>query len=179
LEALEKHGVQCFVPEDRDAHRTPPGVALEYRAEAFAYDEQTDTMCCPAGQCMKRRKLNNIKTSGLYQAPADACHLCPAKPQCCPQTQQGRCVNRSLHTETLKRVARPVNSEEGRRKKIARSVVCEGAFARLKDLLHGRRRRMWNRVAAEAELLWRQFAHNLMLLTGIWKPIVAPAHANG
>ena len=57
--------------------------------------------------------------------------------------------------------------------------MCEGAFARLNGLLHWKRNRMWNRAGAEAELLWRQFAHNLMLLTGVWKPIVAMAKANG
>jgi hypothetical protein len=30
----------------------------------------------------------------------------------------------------------------------------------------------WTRAGAEEELLWRQFVHNLMLLTGIWKPMV-------
>jgi transposase len=179
LEDLEQQGVQCFVPEDRNANRTPPGVAPEYRAEAFAYDEQTDTMQCPQGQTMKRRKLNNTQTSAVYQAPAQTCQTCPAKSHCCPKAKQGRCVNRSLHTETLDKVAQRVNSEEGRRMKVARSIACEGAFARLKELLHWPRCRMWNRAGAEMELLWRQFIHNLMLLTGIWKPIVATAHANG
>jgi len=179
LEALEQQGVQCYVPEDRDANRTPPGVTPQYRAEAFVYDEQTDTMRCPQGQTLKRRKLNNSRTSAVYQAPADACQSCPARQQCCPKTKDGRCVNRSLYTHTLETVANRVNSDEGRRKKRARWVVCEGAFARLNDLLHWRRCRMWGMRGAEMELRRRQFAHNLMLLIGVWKPMVAAANANG
>jgi hypothetical protein len=45
-------------------------------------------------------------------------------------------------------------------------------FARLNSLLHWGRCRMWGQTGAEAELLWRQFVHNLMLLSGIWKPMV-------
>jgi transposase len=179
LEALERRGVQCYVPENRDANRTPPGVAPEYRAEAFAYDEETDTMCCPQGQTLKRRKLNNSQTSAVYQVPGQTCQGCPAKPQCCPNTKEGRCVNRSLHIQTLETVANRVNSEEGRRMKTARSVTCEGTFARLKESLHWHRCRMWGRTGAEMELLWRQFIHNLMLLAGIWKPMVMKPSANG
>jgi len=179
LDAMEKRGIQCFVPEDRTANRQAPGVSPEYHADKFTYDEQTDTMHCPQGHCMKWRKLNEGKTAAIYQAPRAACQSCPAKPRCCPTSQNGRYVNRSLYTQTLNTVAQRLQTDEGRRKKRARWVVCEGAFARLNGLLHWKRNRMWNRAGAEAELLWRQFAHNLMLLTGVWKPIVAMAKANG
>lgn len=68
LEELEKRGVPCYVP-DGNAHRTPTGVAPEYRAEAFAYDEESDTMCCPQGQTMQWRKRNNGKTWPFTKRP--------------------------------------------------------------------------------------------------------------
>jgi len=179
LDALEQKGVQCFVPEDRTANRTVPGVSPEYHADKFSYDESTDTMRCPQGQCMKWRKLNDGKTAAVYQAPTEACRSCPAQSQCCPTSKSGRYVNRSLYKERLETIAQRLDTDEGRRKKRARWVVCEGAFARLNGLLHWGRCRMWRRAGAEAELSWRQFVHNLMLLTGIWKPIVARAKANG
>jgi transposase len=179
LEALEQQGVQCYVPEDRDAHRTPPGVAPQYRSETFTYDAQADTLRCPQGQTLKRRKLNNGKTATVYQASAEACSCCPAKAQCCPKTKDGRCVNRSLYSETLETVAQRLDTDAGREKKRARWVVCEGAFARLNGLLHWRRCSMWGRTGAEMEALWRQFIHNLMLLIGVWKPMVPMSHATG
>jgi transposase len=172
LDALEEKGIQCFVPEDRTAHRMAPGVSPEYHADKFTYDESTDTMRCPQGQCMKRRKLNDGQTAAVYQAPTETCQSCPAKQQCCPKSQSGRYVNRSLYRERLETIARRLETDEGRRQKNARWVVCEGAFARLNNLLHWGRCRMWGRAGAEAELLWRQFVHNLMLLSGIWKPMV-------
>lgn len=172
LDALEQQGVQCFVPEDRMAHRMAPGVSPEYHADKFIYDDTTDTMRCPQGQCLKRRKLNDGKTAAVYQASTDACQSCPAKSQCCPKSQSGRYVNRSLYKERLDKVAQRLDTDEGRSHKKARWVVCEGTFARLNHLLHWGRCRMWDRAGAEAELLWRQFANNLMLLTGIWKPLV-------
>ena len=81
-------------------------------------------------------------------------------------------MNRSLHTQTLETVAQRLETDAGRCKKHACWVVCEGAFARLNGLLYWKLNRMWHRTGAEAELLWRQFIHNLMLLTGIWKPLI-------
>ena len=172
LDALEQKGLQCFVPEDRAANRMAPGVSAEYHADKFTYDESTDTMRCPQGHCMKWRKLNDGKTAAVYQAPTEVCQSCPAKPQCCPKSQSGRYVNRSLYKGRLETIAQRLDTDEGRRRKNARWVVCEGAFARLNGLLHWGRCRMWGRAGAEAELLWRQFVNNLMLLSGIWKPMI-------
>lgn len=176
LDHLEQEGVSCYVPEDRTANRAAPGVSPAYQADQFTYDATADTMQCPQGQRLKRRKLNAGQTAAVYQAPAAACAGCPAKPQCCPNSQSGRCVNRSLYTETLATVAQRLDTDAGRRKKHARWVVSEGAFARLNGLLHWGRCRLWGMDGAEMELLWRQFAHNLLLLAGVWKPLI-PARA--
>jgi transposase len=179
LDALETQGIACYVPEDRNANRTAPGVSPPYQAQAFTYDEATDTMRCPQGQPLKRRKLNNTKTAAVYQAPAGTCQSCPAKAQCCPKSKDGRCVNRSLYPHTLERVAQRLDTETGRRKKWARWVVCEGGFARVNGLLHWGRCRMWGKAGAEAELRWRQLTHNLMLLTKAWKPLIRAGNAIG
>ena len=176
LVELEHAGVTCYVPEDRNAHRQAPGVSPQYDAQAFAYDEQTDTMRCPQGHALRRRKLNDGKTAVVYQASTRACQSCPAKPQCCPRSRSGRYVNRPLYKDTLEMIANRLDTQEGLAMKHARWVVCEGAFARLNGLLHWHRCRMWGRAGAQMELRWRQFAHNLMLLTGVWKPMVARAN---
>ena len=172
LVELEKQGVDSYVPEDRNANRAAPGVAPEYYAQAFSYDEQNDTMTCPQGHCLKRRKLNEGNTAMVYQASTQTCQTCPAKPRCCPKSKSGRCVSRPLYKEAMETVAKRLETAKGRRMKRARWVVCEGVFARLNGLLHWGRCRMWGRAGVEAELAWRQFTHNLMLLCGIWKPMV-------
>lgn len=171
---LEQGGITCYVPDDRNTHRQVPGVSPAFQADQFTYDEARDILKCPMGQELKRRSLRKSQTSATYQASYRTCQACPAKPQCCPNTQSDRCVDRPLpvYKETLDRVAHRLETDEGRQKRHARWVTCEGVFARLNTLLHWKRNRMWGRAGAEMELLWRQFAHNLMLLTGIWKPLV-------
>ena len=172
LDALEKRGVRCHVPDNRRTGRSAPGVAPEYAGRHFTHDGQTDTMTCPMAQPLRPRKLNEDETAMTYQAKACTCRACPEKPRCCPKSKGGRSVNRALYAERLGTVAERLITGEGRRMMRARSVSCEGAFARMAGLLHWRRCRMWGRAGAQAELLWRQLTHNLMLLTGIWKPLV-------
>jgi len=173
LEAMEGEGIACFVPDSRAANRLPPGVSPEYAADKFRFDAASGTMTCPEGQTLERRKLNADKTAEVYQADASACNACPNKARCCPNTENGRSASRTLdeYQETLEAVSARVKSAQGQRMKKARLVVCEGAFARLKESLHWQRCRMWGKAGAEMELLWRVLANNLMLLSGAWKPL--------
>lgn len=171
LVALEGR-VETFVPDDRQRNRTAPGVSAEFAAARFYYDESNDTMVCPRGETLRRRKLNTLKTSVTYQAPAAACNACKFKPQCCPESRSGRHVNRPLYGHVTDAVARRTKSPRGEIYKRARHVTMEGAFARIIELLNWRRCRTWGRAGAQAEALWRQITHNLMLLLGQWQPLV-------
>lgn len=168
---LEARDVDTFVP-DRQADRRPPGVSEAYKAQAFTYDEGADTMHCPEGKVLNRRKLNNAKTATVYQAQAGDCASCPHKPECCPNSQSGRSVNRPIYGELLDALAQRLESERGKAFRQARSVVVEGAYARLKERFNWRRCRTWGADGARAEALWRAIAHNLMLLAGHWRPLV-------
>jgi transposase len=170
--------METYVPDGQTTRR-PPGVSDEFLSEAFHYDPQTDTMICPQGHPMKRRKMNKGKTAVSYEAEAKVCKACPLKSECCPRAKGGRTVNRPLYQEVVKAVAERVNSERGRRCKMARWVVVEGAFARLVELMNWRRCRTWGKAGAQAEALWRQITHNLMVLIGRWKPLVLKEAATG
>jgi transposase len=171
LADLEEDGIRCFVPEDRAKNRKPKDISDEFVASAFEYETDTDTMRCPAGQTLRRRKLNNDKTSVVYQALQAVCHGCPNKPQCCPHTKQGRSVNRPVQVELLNELAQRLETPEGHRMKTARWCVVEGVFARIKGLLGWTRCRTWGLKGAQAELKWHQLTHNLCLLAGIWQPM--------
>lgn len=170
LVALEGE-VDTFVP-DGQTHRRPSGVSQEFLAEAFSYDADTDTMICPQGHVLRRRKLNPGKTAVTYQAQPQVCNACACKPHCCPGSKAGRSVNRPLYAHVTEAVAARVQSERGKRCTMARMVVVEGVFARIVDLMNWRRCRAWGKRGAQAEALWRQIAHNLMVLLGQWKPLV-------
>lgn len=174
LAALEAAGIHCIVPQDRNTHRTPPGVSDAFKADAFTYDDAADTMTCPAGQRLTRRKLNNEKTATVYQAHAKTCAACPHKPHCCPNTKEGRSVNRTCYGQVLATVAARTKSAEGLALLRARWTTAEGTFARLNGHLGMARCRLWDTAGVTAEVLWRQLTHNLMLLCGAWQPLIHP-----
>jgi hypothetical protein len=117
--------------------------------------------------------LNDGHTAARYRATAQTCAACACKSGCCPKARtQGRTVHRPLYPEVVEAVARRVESPEGRTLLRARSVTCEGNFARFVERLHWRRCRTLGQAGAWAEGLWRQITLNLMLLTGRWKPLV-------
>jgi transposase len=173
LDELERGGTECYVPEARNTHRKAPGVTDAYQADAFIYEAATDTMRCPEGQSLLRRKTNRLNTADVYKASAKTCAACPAKGQCCPKTKSGRSVNRTMepYQAILDRVAARLETGQGRRRLKQRWITCEGVFARLVGLLHWRRNRMWGLQGARAELAWRVLTHNLLILLGIWKPM--------
>jgi hypothetical protein len=177
LVALEGE-IETFVP-DGQIKRRPRGVSEPFVAEAFSYDADSDTMICPQGHALRRRKLNRGRTAVTYQGEARVCKACPCKPQCCPRSKGGRSVNRPLYAHVTDAVAQRVRSERGKRCRMARMVVMEGVFARTVELLNWRRCRAWGKTGAQAEALWRQITHNLMLLLGQWKPLVLQQVAGG
>lgn len=169
LVELEAKQLTAFVPNDRNENRRPPGVTDEFTADKFRYNEDTDTFTCPAGHELRRRKPTDV--SHVYQARKADCAACPHKQHCCPKAKGGRNVNRPKYTELLKTVAERAASEAGQVAAAQRRTTAEGIFARLKTHLHWPRCRLWGKRGATAELLWRQFAHNLLLLTGYWAPL--------
>ncbi len=176
---LAERDIAAVVPDLTSKKRRPKDVTDAYLAEAFDYDAQCDEMICPEGQRLTRRKLNNNKTATTYQAKTSDCEGCPAKAHCCPNAKRGRSVNRPLYGAILADVAERVTSSEGRRCMRARAITVEGAFARLIERLHWRRCRAWGKAGAQAEALWRQLAHNLLLLTGYWQPIMPQGNPGG
>ncbi len=134
--ALEKDGIALFVPDDQSANRKPPGISDDFLASQFQYDSDSDSMTCPQGKHMRRDSMNSTKTAARYKAKASDCKACPFKDQCCPTSKGGRQVSRQLHEAELKIVAHRVATERGQRHKKARSVVAEGAFGRIVELLN-------------------------------------------
>lgn len=175
---LAERGIAATVP-DPNRSRRPPGVANEYLAEAFEYDARRDVLICPQGKPLTPRKLNPNKTAMTYQAKTGDCQQCPFKSQCCPTAKQGRNVNRPLYPGVLAAVAKRVSSSEGQRCMRNRKIIAEGAFARILHLLHWRRCRTWGKRGAQAEALWRQITHNLLLFTGHWQPIMPQGALDG
>lgn len=174
LVELEADGITCYVPDNRNKNWKAPGITEAYQANVFIYDEDTQSLRCPEGQALPQRKANPGQSSITYQAPAKVCTACPAKPHCCPNTKSGRSVNRTKdeYQQTLRGIVARLDTPEGKHRLLQRWTTSEGAFARLIGHLHWRRNRMWGMHGARAELAWRTLTHNLLLLAGIWKPMI-------
>jgi transposase len=171
LDALEQQGITNYVPQ-RDKERRPPKVSDAYLASQFSYDEVTDTMVCPEGATLKRRKKTASGTAMTYQADTKCCDACPHKHECCPESKGGRSVNRPLYKTLLDTVQQRTKSDAGQQFRKARSVTAEGVFARLVEGLAWRRCRLWGKAGALNEARWRQLTHNLMLVMQHWNPLV-------
>ncbi len=172
---LMQEGMAPCVPADRGNNRSPSNVQEGFQAKNFTYDPQKDAMTCPAGQVLRRRKLNKNQTAVCYQAKQSACESCAFRSSCCPKTQGGRTVNRPLYERELATVAARVESEAGQRLAACRRTTVEGNMSRLKTLLRWRKCRCWGLAGAQAELLLRQISNNLMLLCGVWQPLTVKA----
>jgi len=174
LAELEGDGIVCYVPDDRNKNWKAPGIADAYQADAFVYNEDTQTLRCPEGQTLFERKMNPGKAAITYQASTNVCAACPAKEHCCPNSKSGRSVNRTKdeYQETLRQIVARLDTPEGKHRLLQRFTTSEGVFARLTAQLHWRRNRMWGMQGAKAELAWRSLVHNLLLLAGIWKPMI-------
>ncbi len=173
VELTRERHMSVAVPA-RPEHR-PSGVSDDFLASKFTHDPQSDTMRCPRGNALRRRKFNPDKTALTYPARAGDCAACPFKEQCCPKTTAGRCVNHPLYADVLDAVAQYAASQEGKALLRARWIACEGAFARIIERLNWRRCRTWGAAGARAEALWRQVVHNLMIASGCWEPIMGQA----
>lgn len=171
LAQLEAQNIQPVVPSGQ-ANRKAPGQDPAHQASEFDHDVEANTVTCPAGETLKQIGHNDNGTSAKFQAKANACNACPEKDVCCPNAQGGRTVNKTLYPEMLDRIEAHLHTAQGQRMLHARQATAEGTFARLIGLLSWKRCRAWGRRGAQAEALWRQLAHNLMLLTGQWQPLV-------
>lgn len=171
LAQLDAQNIQAAVPNGQGQRRVP-GQDDAHRAEAFTHDVETNTLTCPAGETLKPIGYNRNKTATKFRAEAAVCNACPEQARCCPNTKSGRTVHQSLHPELLARIQEHLQTPQGKRMCHARQATGEGTFARLLDRLHWKRCRTWGQRGAQAEGVWRQIAHNLMLLTGQWKPLV-------
>ena len=123
-EALEAQGIMAHVPANRSVNNQGDGSLLDRRH--FCYDEQTDTMRCPAGKSLYRKQLRRHKHQIIYGAALADCSACALKARCTNGPR--RFVARHLHEAALQRMQARVTPELMR----LRRCVVEHPFASLK-----------------------------------------------
>lgn len=125
--ACEAKGIIPHVPAHRGVNTQGDGTLFD--RTKFSYQEQSDTMLCPAGHELRRRHSNARAT--VYASQAAVCGACPLKSQCTVSSR--RLVKRHLHEGALQRMHARATTAAMR---LRRSTV-EHPFATLKYRIFG------------------------------------------
>lgn len=96
--ACESQGILPHVPAQRGVNTQGDGKLFD--RTAFHYQEETNTMICPAGH--KLRSDGRNRRAVVYLAKAEVCGACPLKPQCTVSPR--RTVKRHIHEAVLQRM---------------------------------------------------------------------------
>jgi transposase len=115
--------------------------------EAFTYDPVRDIYRCPAGQSLEPRRINPIRRTMEYKAPARVCGACVLRAQC-TRSHHGRTVQRHEKQVLLDRARAQARSAAAWRDRKRRHHLMERSFADAANNHHFKRAR-WRR-------LWRQ-----------------------
>ncbi len=96
----EALGMVPHVPARRGVNTHGDGNLLD--RNKFVYQPESDTYRCPAGQTLRRKKLQLKKSAIHYQALPKDCGTCPLKSSCTQSA--GRTVTRHVYEEALHRM---------------------------------------------------------------------------
>lgn len=128
---------------------------------AFAYDEQTDTYRCPAGEFLHNTGLHEKARDGqqmtIYRA--SNCGACPLRKRC--TTARNRAVKR-YESDSMKEVLRQVMSDPRARARYRRrNTMVEPVFGELRYIQGLNRFGRRGRLGATLEWALHCTAHNL------------------
>lgn len=150
--ACESKGVLPHVPVHRGVNTRGDGKLFD--RTAFHYQEQSNTMLCPAGHSLRSDGRNGRAI--VYVAGAEVCGACALKPQCTLSPR--RIVHRHVHEDALQRMqqrATPAAMHLRRR-------TVEHPFAILKYVIFGHPRFLLRGLeGTRAEMSLAVMAYNL------------------
>ena len=170
---LEKHGAENFLKyntyyQDTHQYRKPEVLrAHQFRAENFAYDQESDTFVCPAGKALHFQYSSRYTTDNGYLTNRRTyecldCAACPLKSQC-TKAKGNRKIRISFRLLKYRQQAREnLTGEEGERLRAARSTEVETVFGHLKHNLGFRRVHLRGLEKVKTELGILSIAHNMM-----------------
>lgn len=119
-----------------------------FRPTQFVYDEETDTIRCPAGHDLRPSGKHTRNRAIRYRTPA--CKACILKPRCTPGAQ--RTIHRLIDQGALDRMERRIYADPGLMR--IRRCTVEHPFGTIKRMSGGGRflTRGLRKVKAEAAL---------------------------
>lgn len=159
-ETCEAQGIVPFVPPKRTVNNHGGGKLFD-RTE-FAYDENSDTFRCPAGQTLWRKQFSKKDRAVMYTPRKKVCAACALKARCTVGPR--RYVSRNLHENALQRMQQRTTPEVMR----LRGSTVEHPFATIKYRIFGHPRFLLRGLAgAQTEIGLATLVYNLKRMLNI------------
>lgn len=95
----------------------------------FTYDQETDTMICPAGAILRKRTFHVDRQSTEYIGSRKVCAACSRKSQC-TKNALGRTVHRHIRKDAIDAMTALTSTTRAKRDIRLRQTLMERSFAR-------------------------------------------------
>lgn len=154
------------------------GIGPEFYPQSFQYDAAKDQYCCAAGQVLglvgQRQGLGVLHYH--YQAQASVCQACAHQGRCCPQSQQGRSICRSVDTPEVLQFRQKMQTPQAQQIYKQRAPVAEFPNAWIKQKLGLRQFRLRGLFKVGLEALWACLTYNIQQWIRLcWRPSLVAA----
>jgi transposase len=159
---METRKIAIYTPEKETSDSTK----VEYKRDAFIYNQETDEFTCPMGEVLILRTLQRTETGVYreYRSDSKICRQCPNREKCLSPSQKSRKIQVNIFQHIVDRHHYADSSEEYDVAMRKRQILAEGTFAAQKAYhnLKGLHRR--GIEAAEEHCLMSAIAINLKRL---------------
>ena len=139
-----RRGIRSHMGDLQPAHRNKPRCQGIFPESRFAYDADSDTYRCPAGEILCRRKHHKTRLAWEYRVEPRVCQKCALRAQC-TRSKTGRTIKRQEDQEAIDEGRRQSHSREARLDRRRRRFLMEGSFADAANNHHFKRAR-WRRL---------------------------------
>lgn len=138
--ACYDRGIKAHMPDLKGCQDKGERRAGIFPVGAFAYDAETDTYSCPAGNRLKRRSHHKSRGSSDYGISGKVCAACGLREQC-TKSKAGRTVHRDARQDTLDAMREEAKSYVSRSDIKHRQHFMEGSFGNA--VRYGFKRSRW------------------------------------
>ena len=133
----------AHMPDLKDHQENTGRRAGIFTEEAFAYDPQTDTYQCPAGQRLAIRRYHAQRQAVEYVCARKVSKSCPLRDQC-TRSKTGRSIKRHLRHEDLTVMRAKARSPVAKKDLQIRQHLMERSFAQATR--YGFKRARWRNL---------------------------------
>jgi len=175
------HGINAHIPVLKQTQDQQERRRKIFPESLFAYDQQTDTYTCPAGQTLRRRKHWVGRKAFEYVTARGTCQRCALRLQCTRSQSAGRTLKRHERQEVLENLRAQAHSWSSKRDIHIRQHFMERSFAQGKRF--GLKRARWRgRLKVQIQDYLIAAVQNIELLIAHARPkprVVLTAGARG